>query len=102
MSDRTQKLVSIRRRTDLDLLVLVQRDLDRGLALVDVATTRNSPLFAQAEKALATATAMFPRISGMSQGDGVRIGARLKELRSRLDQVPAYANLRPYPASFAS
>ena len=102
MSDRTQKLVSIRHRTDQDLLVLVQRDLDRGFALVNVAASRNSPLFAQAEKALATATAMFPRIAGMSECDGVRIGARLKELRSRLDQVPAYANLRRYPESVAS
>ncbi len=51
MSDRTRKLVSIRNRTDHDLLILVQRDLDRGLTLVAVATTRTSPLFAQAEKA---------------------------------------------------
>ncbi|HXB70860.1 MAG TPA: hypothetical protein VNY05_21680 [Candidatus Acidoferrales bacterium] len=83
-------------------MVLVQRELDRGFALADVATTRSSPLFAQAEKALAAATAMFPRISGMSQDDGVRIGARLKELRSRLDQIPAYANVQRYRASVAS
>jgi hypothetical protein len=102
MSDRTRKLVALRARTNYDLLVLVQREIHRGLALVDVATTRNSPLFAQAEKAFAAAAAMFPRISGMSQDDQVQIEARLKELRSRLDQMPAYANLRPYPASFAS
>jgi len=98
MSERTQKLVSIRRRTDHDLLVLVQRELDRGFALVDVATSRNSPLFAQADKAIATATAMLR----MSQGERVQIEARLKELRFRLDQIPAYANVRPYAASFAS
>ena len=102
MSERTQKLVSTRRRTDHDLLVLVQRELDRGFALVDVATSRNSPLFAQAEKTIATATAMFPRISGLDQGERVQIEARLKELRFRLDQIPAYANVRPYAASFAS
>jgi hypothetical protein len=33
------------------LLVLVSRELDRGFALLDVATTRTSPLFAQAERA---------------------------------------------------
>jgi hypothetical protein len=84
------------------LLVLVSRDLDRGFALVDVATSRNSPLFAQAEKAIATATAMLPRISDVSQSDRVQIEARVNELRSRLDQIPVYANVRPYPASFAS
>ena len=102
MSDRTTKLVALRARTNHDLLVLVQRDLARGFALVDVATSRNSPLFAQAERAMAMATAMLPRISGVSQGDRVQIETRLKELRCRLDQIPAYANVRPYPASFAS
>lgn len=102
MSDRTKKLVALRARTDHDLLLLVQRELDRGFALVDVVTARNSPLFAQAEKAIATATAMLPRISGVSQGDRVQIEARLKELRSRLAQVPAYSNVRPYTASVAS
>jgi hypothetical protein len=102
MSDRTEKLVALRARTDHDLLVLVQRELDRGFTLVDVATSRNSPLFARAEKAIATATAMLPRISGLSQCDRVQIEARLKELRSRLDRIPPYANLRSYPASFAS
>jgi hypothetical protein len=33
MSDRTKKLVSIRHRTDHDLLILVSRELDRGFAL---------------------------------------------------------------------
>jgi len=34
MSDRTRKLVSIRHRTDHDLLVLVSREFDQGFALV--------------------------------------------------------------------
>jgi hypothetical protein len=102
MSSNTQKLRVIRSRTDHDLLILVQRELDRGFALVDVATSRNSPLFAKAHKAHHTATAMFPRIFGLSQDDWLHVEARLKELRSRLDHVPAYANVRSYPASFAS
>ena len=69
MSERTHKLVSIRRRTDQDLLVLVNRELDRGLALVDVASSRNSPLFVEAEKALGTATAMLAMISGLTEND---------------------------------
>src|SRR5260370_35467824 len=68
MSDRTRKLVSIRHRTDHDLQILVSRELDRGFALVDVATTRTSPLFAQAEKAYGTARAILPRISHLSAG----------------------------------
>ena len=102
MSTNTQKLRVLRSRTDHDLLALVRRELDRGFALVDVAASRNSPLFTQAEKALSTATALLPRISGLSQDDRLSSEETLKGLRSRLDQVPAYANVRPYPASVAS
>ena len=51
MGERTRKLLTLRARTDHDLLILVNRELDHGYALLDVATTRNSSLFAQAEKA---------------------------------------------------
>ena len=97
MGERTRKLLTLRARTDHDLLVLVNRELDRGSALVDAATTRNSPLFAQAEKAFATATAMLPRIAGLSADDRQRIEAKVEQLRSRLDEVPAYANVRSVP-----
>jgi len=101
MSERTQKLVSIRHRTDHDLLVLVNRELDRGFALVESATTRNSPFFAQSKKAHETATTLLARIAGLSLDDRLRIEASLKELRSRLDRVPVYADV-PYRAAVAS
>src|SRR6516225_10143217 len=101
MSERTRKLVSIRHRTDHDLIVLVSRELDRGFALVDVATSRTSPLFAQAEKAYDKVRAILPRISDLSVGDRLHLESRLKELRSRLDQVPAFARVERYTASVA-
>lgn len=69
MSDRTRKLVSIRHRTDHDLLVLVKRELDRGFALADVATTRTSRLLTQAARADETARALcleFPVLTVVS------------------------------------
>jgi hypothetical protein len=102
MSERTRKLVSIRHRTDHDLLVLVSRELDRGFALVDVATTRTSPLFAQAEKAYDTARAILPRTSDLSEGDRLRLESRVKDLRVRLDQVATFAEVERYTASVAS
>jgi hypothetical protein len=102
MSDRTGKLVSIRNRTDHDLLILVQRELDRGLTLVAVVTARISPIFDQAEKSYNTATAILPRISGISHGDCPGIEFGLKELRSRLDQVPIFAKVERHPGLFAS
>jgi hypothetical protein len=102
MSDRTRELVSIRHHTDHDLLVLVSRELDRGFALVEVATTRTSPLFAHAEKAYDTARAILPRIADLSEGDRLYLESRLKELRVRLDQVPAFARVDRYLTSVAS
>ena len=101
MGERTRKLLTLRARTDHDLLVLVNRELDRGFAL-DVAATRNSPLFAQAEKALAAVTTMLPRIAGLSADDRQCIEAKVKQLRSRIEHVPAYADRRSYQASVAS
>jgi len=100
MGDRTRKLVALRARTDRDLLVLVQRELNTGFSLLDAATTSNSPLVAKAEKALSTATALLPRISDVSLADKKRIEGKVKELRSRLVLMPVYG--RSFPASFAS
>ena len=102
MGERTRKLLTLRARTDHDLLVRVNRELDRGLALLGVATTRNSSLFAQAEKAFAAATAMLPRIAGLGADDRQRIEAKANQLRSGIEQVPAYANVQSYRASIAS
>ena len=60
---------------------------------------RTSP---RPRKHLKAATAILTRIAGLSTDDRQRIGAKVEQLRSRLDQVPAYANVRSYPASVAS
>jgi hypothetical protein len=44
----------------------------------------------------------LPRISDLGEEDRLQFESRLIQLRVRLDHVPAYANMRPYPASFAS
>jgi len=102
MSSNTQKLRIIRSRTDRDLLVLAQHELDRGCTLVNLATSNNSPLFAQAVKAHDSAAAMLREISGLTDSDRRQLESRVNALRSRLDAVPAYANLRGYQASAAS
>ena len=102
MSDRTRKLIALRSRTDHDLLVLVNRELDRAFALLDVTASRNSPPFAQAAKTLRTAITLLPRISDVSEDDRLRIEAKVAQLRLRLERVPQYANVRPFSASAAS
>ena len=102
MSERTEKLIALRARTDHDLVVLVQRELDRCANLLHAARSRQSPVFAQAVKAHDTATALLPRIAALSAVDRMRIEEKAAELRSRLSQMPVYANLRSFPASVAS
>ena len=87
MSERTQKLVMLRARTDHDVLILVERELDRCRTLVNAATASNSARFAQAERSLTTAEALLPRIAELNRGDQLRIEAKLEQLRSLLDQV---------------
>jgi siroheme synthase (precorrin-2 oxidase/ferrochelatase) len=102
MSSNTQKLRVLRARTDHDLLTLICRELDRGMLLVSVAANRNSPLFAEAQRACEAAAALLPRVSTVSEDLRARIEARLKELRWRLDAAPAFAEARNFPASVAS
>ncbi len=102
MSTNTQKLRVLRARTDFDLVALVQRELDRAMNLLNAASTRQSPLYAQAVKAHCTAAALLPRIAGLSQDDRLRIEGKAAELRSRLDLVPVYANVGSYCSAVAS
>ena len=102
MSERTRKLVALRSRTDHDLLIVVQREIARGLAAMELATTKSSQRYVQAEKALATATTLLPRIADVSEDDRLRIEGKATELRSRLEQVPVYANVWSFPAFVAS
>jgi hypothetical protein len=83
------KLVQLRSKTDRDLLVLVRRELERGVALADVATTKESPLYGQAERAYATAASMLPRIAGLNPSEQRELEGALKELRETLDGLPS-------------
>ena len=82
------KLMELRRKTDRDLLILVHRELERGLALADVATTKRSPLYGQAERAYTTVKALMPRIAGWTESERRELEGTLRELRAALDQLP--------------
>ena len=102
MISDTQKLRVLHTRTDHDLAILVQRELERGLTAAELATTKSSQLYSQAQKSYQIATTLLPRISVLSADDRLRIEAEVRQLKNSLEQVPAFANVRPSPASFAS
>ena len=102
MSDRTRKLIALRNRTDQDLLVLVNREIERGLALAELPGSRSSQLHAQAGRSYQTAKSLLPRISCLSESERARVEGLLQQLRSRLDSVPGFDRGGPLPASLAS
>ncbi len=104
MSARTEKLLALRAKTDHDLLVMINRELDRALELVSAANTRNSSVFAQAENAIGIAMTWLPTIGDWSQCDRLWIQAKLKvkRLRSQVRRVPASGSVVLYSPSFAS
>lgn len=95
------KLALLRAQTDRDLLILIQRELDRALTLADVAVNRESAFYGEAEEAYRKVVTLLVKTPDMRQGDRACIEANVKELRLLLEQVPAVATVKRYPASFA-
>ena len=99
---RESKRVELRRKTDRDLVNLVRRELERGLTLADLAATKESALYAQAERVYQTAKAWLPLVSGLNRHQRGELESRLKELRSVLDQVPPARVQRHFANASAS
>ena len=102
MSGDTKKLAVLRARTDHDLVVLLQRELDRAFSLLAMGSGGGSPLVAQAQRSVARAAVLLPKISGLSQSERLKLESRLLELQCRLNQLPVFAKERCFPASVAS
>ena len=96
------KLAELRARTDRELLVLIERELERALVLADVAVNRESAFYGEAEKAYRGVITLLPKAPNMRQNERARIEEAVKALRFTLDQVPAAARAQGYRTSFAS
>ena len=81
------KLEVLRAKTDRDLLILMRRELERGLTLAGVATTKYSPLYAQAERAYENVKALLPLIWGLRREERRELEFGLLELRVALDRL---------------
>ena len=96
------KLAELRATTDRELLVLIQRELDRALTLAEVAVNRESVFYADAKEGHAKVLTLLPEAPDMGREDRARIEASVKELRFRLDRISAGARAQRHPASFAA
>ena len=82
------KLAKLRAKTDRELSILIRKELDRGLALANVAAAKGSPFHAQAEGAFDRAIALLPAIPNLRPSDRSKLEAALNELRATLDALP--------------
>ena len=96
------KLAELRARTDRELLVLIERELDRALVLADVAVNRESAFYGEAEKACGKVVTLLTKATDIRRVERTRIEAAVKELRFTLDQVPAVARAQRRSAAVAS
>lgn len=94
------KLAELRARTDRDLVRILNAELERSLALANVAATRRSVFRAEAEAGYSRARALLPKVSGVTADELAELEAKLKELGMALDLVPGTMDLEAEPACF--
>jgi len=85
ISNEGQKLRSLRSKTDQDLLILLEKEIDRALTLLEIATVKASLRKAQAEKIYLVARRVLPTLEGVDRAERMWIEMKMQELRRRLD-----------------
>ena len=84
---QSSKLAELRQKTDRQLLIVIQNELERGLMLADVAASKESTLYARAVRACEKAEALLPKIHGVSTDERRQLELQLRDLRAALDRV---------------
>jgi hypothetical protein len=87
------KLAELRARTDRDLLRILNADLDRSLALANVAATRHSVFRRQAEDLYVRTKTLLPKLSWLPPDDLADLEAKLKEVDMALELVSGTLDL---------
>jgi len=96
------KLAELRARTDREVSVLILRELERALALGDVAVNRESDSYCQASEAYRRVVRLLLKATGMRRGESALIEEQVRVLRLRLDHAVARARAELHQASFAT
>jgi hypothetical protein len=76
----TSQLIELRRKTDRELPVMVQRELERGLILARVPAASDSPLHAKASEIYSKMKRLLPALDGVGQHELSRLESKLQEL----------------------
>jgi hypothetical protein len=82
------KLAELRAKTDRDLVPIIAKGLQRGLAYASVVTNRDCSAYEKAEKIRVEAVILLSVAYGLSEDDRTAMEEKLDALRAALDQVP--------------
>lgn len=93
------KLAELRARTDRDLVRILNADLERSLALANVAAGRGSVFRVEAEAVYQRARVVLTEISGVPDREIHELEGKLKELGMALDLVPGTMDLEARAAA---
>ena len=88
---RKAKLAELRARTDRQLVALIRRNLDSGLACARFSAGQ---ICAEAERAYAEVLVLLPTVHDVTQAERRRLESKLVRLRTLLDQRPVHAMAR--------
>lgn len=83
-------------------LPMVTTELDRGIALANVAATAESVFFAEAEEVYLQVRTVLPRIDGLTPDDQDALENKVADLRMALELVPGAADRRYHLRSLTS
>ena len=86
---RETKLFELRRKTDRELVLLVQKEIASGLRLAETAVTPKSKLYVQAERSYVMSESWLLLISDLNREERCELELRLKELKSVLERLRA-------------
>jgi len=67
---------------------MVNTELDRGIAMANVAATSQSVFYTQAEEVYVQVKTLLPKISGLSWDDHTALETKVTDLRMALELVP--------------
>jgi hypothetical protein len=71
---------------------MVSTELDRGIAMANVAATLESVFYEQAEEVYVQVRTLLPRISGLTADDQTALSTKVTDLRMALELVSGAAN----------
>jgi hypothetical protein len=67
---------------------MINTELDRGIAMANVAASSQSVFYARAEEVYVQVKTLFPKISGLTLDDRIALKTRVTDLRMALELVP--------------